>query len=246
MSSTWTDTQTSLMWTLLPQSYSQKDAQNACAQLRVDGHADWRLPNLGELKSLLKAGASRPIVGLSKGSEFYWTGTAFDTDQYSFYGVNPQGQQDDFAATSVQAVLAVRISTLDAGVWTDPKTGLMWARVSIGQRWENGKAVGEAQAMLWDAAREAARNYRLAGFKDWRLPNIEELKSIAITGQAGTNAPQGVLLPSTISGTWGVYWSASPNTNINGYAWYVNFLNGYSHYNLKNLNGYVRAVRAGQ
>ncbi len=245
MSSTWTDTQTSLMWTLLPQSYSQKDAQHACAQLRVDGHTDWRLPNLGELKSLLKAEASCPIVGLSKGSEFYWTGTAFDIDQYSFYGVNPQGQQDDFAATSAQAVLAVRISTLDAGVWTDPKTGLMWARVSIGQRWENGKAVGDAQGMNWADAHEAARNYRLAGFKDWRLPNLEELKSIALTGQAGTNAPQGVLLlPS--ANNYQVYWSASPGAGNDSIALFVNLYNGGTYNGNKNSNYYVRAVRAGQ
>ena len=105
-----------------------------------------------------------------------------------------------------------------SSTWTDPKTGLMWARISIGQRWESGEAVGDAHTMSWDDANEAVRHYRLAGFEDWRLPNIEELESIALKDQAGTIAPQGVLPFPTVSDDWWLtYWSASPNGYCLGY-----------------------------
>lgn len=63
-------------------------------------------------------------------------------------------------------------------VWTDPKTGLMWSRISIGQAWSNGQATGEAKKLSWKAAGEACAAFDLAGFNDWRLPEKTELESL--------------------------------------------------------------------
>ena len=63
-------------------------------------------------------------------------------------------------------------------VWTDPKTGLMWSRISIGQAWSNSQATGEAKKLSWKAAGEACAAFDLAGFNDWRLPEKTELESL--------------------------------------------------------------------
>lgn len=53
------------------------------------------------------------------------------------------------------------------GTITDKATGLMWSKG------DNGKGIE------WHEALEYAENSKLAGYKDWRLPNIKELQSIA-------------------------------------------------------------------
>src|ERR1035437_10122075 len=52
--------------------------------------------------------------------------------------------------------------------WTDPATGLMWTKK------DNGSDVD------WNQASAYCSNLQLAGYKDWRLPNIEELQIGAI------------------------------------------------------------------
>ena len=53
------------------------------------------------------------------------------------------------------------------GTVTDNATGLMWSRD------DNGEAIS------WEAALAYAENATIAGYDDWRLPNIKELQSIA-------------------------------------------------------------------
>src|SRR5208282_6245450 len=50
------------------------------------------------------------------------------------------------------------------GFWTDPSTGLMWAGK------DNGNDVS------WKKAMKYCRDLRLAGYSDWRLPNMAELQ----------------------------------------------------------------------
>lgn len=52
------------------------------------------------------------------------------------------------------------------GFWTDPSTGLMWTGK------DNGKDVS------WKKAMKYCRDLRLAGYSDWRLPNMAELQGI--------------------------------------------------------------------
>ena len=112
-------------------------------------------------------------------------------------------------------------------VWIDSRTGLMWSRISIGQQWQNGEAVGDATEMNWDDAREACKQFHLAGFDDWRLPTIEELETIMIEDNPGYNAPAGMLYRPTLNqlDRFGKYWSASTFaiSNYCDLAWHGNF-----------------------
>ena len=135
---------------------------------------------------------------------------------------------------------------LDKGVWTDPKTRLMWAIISIGQEWINGQCVGGGKGLSWEDAKKECKNFRLAGFNDWRLPMINELKTLMNNGKAGYNCPENILFKPTKE-CCGIYWSDSLSTKYNGTAWYVDFYYGFSNdYHQNNSNYYVRAVRSGQ
>ena len=141
------------------------------------------------------------------------------------------------------------VNELDQGVWTDPKTGLMWMRCSMGQMWDGVTAQGDAKTYTWDKARQAVEQMNkkggFAGHTDWRLPDLETLKALMIKNEAGYNCPQDVLLPPK-AGFFGPYWSSSPSAHANDHAWGVNFGYGNTYNGYKNYGVHVRAVRTGQ
>jgi hypothetical protein len=53
------------------------------------------------------------------------------------------------------------------GTWQDPSSGLMWAKKD------------EGPYLNWQQATDYCKSSRLAGFTDWRLPTVKELKTIA-------------------------------------------------------------------
>ncbi|MGD0295236.1 MAG: DUF1566 domain-containing protein [Terracidiphilus sp.] len=86
------------------------------------------------------------------------------------------------------------------GVWTDPATGLMWTRK------DNGFA------LRWQPAVEYCRNLQLGGYSNWRLPKIDELKTIynPNAGVAcGANGYMSCQIKGGIRLTSGVVWSSS-------------------------------------
>ncbi|WP_162064460.1 DUF1566 domain-containing protein [Vibrio taketomensis] len=78
------------------------------------------------------------------------------------------------------------------GTVTDTKTGLMWMRCSVGQKWDaaNRRCTEETLVFSWQQALVQAESYRsgpieetgtddgVAAYDDWRLPNVKELASI--------------------------------------------------------------------
>ncbi|TVR02313.1 MAG: DUF1566 domain-containing protein, partial [Desulfovibrionales bacterium] len=68
------------------------------------------------------------------------------------------------------------------GTVTDTTTGLMWQKCSYGQTWSNnGQCTGSATTRTWQQAMDAAETLSWAGHEDWRLPDINELKSLINT-----------------------------------------------------------------
>jgi serine/threonine-protein kinase len=57
-------------------------------------------------------------------------------------------------------------SNASGATWTDPATGLMWAKK------DNDREVN------WHQATDYCRNLHLANYSDWRLPSIDELQGI--------------------------------------------------------------------
>jgi hypothetical protein len=62
-----------------------------------------------------------------------------------------------------------------AGFWTDPETGLMWAKADSSKRMSAGDSTG---LLKWEEAAGYCRNLQLDDHKDWKLPTIDELEAI--------------------------------------------------------------------
>ena len=94
------------------------------------------------------------------------------------------------------------------GSLSDRRSGLMWLRCSVGQRWTQGACAGEAARLAWPQALAAAQGINDQGshfFKDWRVPQLHELAQLTEhrCRHPRTNL---AVLPGTAPG-W--YWTAT-------------------------------------
>ncbi len=129
------------------------------------------------------------------------------------------------------------------GTVTHSRTGLMWKRCAEGQSWNAGSCTTLSPgAVSWADALLAARQATFAGYTDWRLPNVKELKSI-VEDKCYSPSINTSIFPNTPASS---FWSASAYAGYSGYAWYVNFGYGFAGVSVKSGADQVRLVRAGQ
>lgn len=118
---------------------------------------------------------------------------------------------------------------------TDSKTGLVWARCSVGQSWDGSTCTGTASGHTHEQAMSLAQ-----AASGWRLPNEKELTSIADKG-CQSPAIDSTAFPNTPS-AW--YWSSSPYVGSADLTWSVDFNDGYVNGNGRLSTLAVRLVRA--
>ena len=155
-------------------------ALNAAA---FGGYDDWRVPNKDELRSIFNYGQQPSVIDAIFGMcpvGDYWTRNIYKLQPY-FSWVLFSGLGSGIAKTvsAENYVIACRggydrrfgeadetrfIDNGD-GTVTDAVTGLMWQKAT-----NERKAPREAEIFC--------RDLRLAGYSDWRLPNIKELNTI--------------------------------------------------------------------
>jgi hypothetical protein len=126
------------------------------------------------------------------------------------------------------------------GTVTDSGKGLIWQKCTAGQETTLGNcSTGSAVAYTWSSAITYCEGLTLGGRTDWRLPNINELRSIV--DYAKTSAPtiDSIAFPNTWSFA---YWSSSTYAQNTILAWSVYFVNGNVDSYNKTYNYYVRCV----
>ncbi|MGR0480449.1 MAG: caspase, EACC1-associated type [Candidatus Electronema sp. V4] len=127
------------------------------------------------------------------------------------------------------------------GTITDKKTGLMWKRCSEGLFGVNCEE-GKMEEYKWDNAALRFKNVKYAEYFDWRLPTIDELKTLVQGSKEPTINQQA--FPNTKAT---LFWSGSPYAGNSAYAsWYVDFYNSKSDFSHRNDSFAVRLVRGGQ
>jgi len=88
-------------------------------------------------------------------------------------------------------------------------------------------------------AQKECEELTFAGYDDWRLPDIRELKSIADTSGRNPAIKKG--FKNTASS---FYWSSTEHADNPERAWFVSFDNGFKYSYHKNRSYYVRCVRS--
>ncbi len=123
----------------------------------------------------------------------------------------------------------------------DLRTGLIWKQCAQG-RSGAGCATGADSTLTWTQALVAASSETFAGHSDWRLPTVNELRSLVESG-CHNPAINTTAFPATAS-TY--FWSSSTRASDASVAWIVTFLDGILFIDDKVDVRLVRLVRGGQ
>jgi len=224
------------------------------------GKIGWRLPTLKELDTITNYGTTSPFAFATQFpgtiSNLYWsatpyqlnatlawyvtliTGTTFVTmnSTPAFIRCVTQG------AASTPPSISVYIDNGD-GTVTDKMTSLNWQKCSMGQNNDatcSGTGAPLATTTTWTGALTYCAGLTLAG-RTWRLPNLNELKSIAdrtkVSPAIDTNA-----FPATIQNN---YWSSTTDAATSMNAWSVSFTLGTTTISNKISSASVRCVSSG-
>jgi len=223
-----TDRVTGLMWQKIDQGESTWDnALARAASIATGGYSDWRLPTPTELFSIMNHNNGNPAamnttffpVNPAGAAEYWWTSDIYGSDATKVWCVNsgggmgPKPKSETISAGGTLRYHAryVRgakpgnghnyVNNLD-GTVTDTDSGLMWTQVP-------------GPATTWTGALTYAENLTLAGFSDWRLPNIKELQTLTdytlatATTAASAVAPLNRVLFPTATTPATAYWSST-------------------------------------
>ena len=122
---------------------------------------------------------------------------------------------------------------------TDNLTGLVWTK--------NGNVPGATKT--WQEALDyvAGMNagiYPNYGYTDWRLPNVNELRSLNNAGESNTAAWLNTQYFTNVQASG--YWSSTTYAGYTDYAWRVHMNTGYVGNYSKSSSYYVWPVRSGQ
>lgn len=132
------------------------------------------------------------------------------------------------------------------GTVTHVATGLVWKKCSEGQVWSSVdnscSASGDATSMDWPAALLLADGHSFAGRDDWRLPNINELRSLVERCRIAP-AINDALFPQTpaLAG----YWSSSPKVGAPTTTWFLESTGGQTAWVDRDAQLKVRLLRGG-
>ena len=213
---------------------------------------DWRLPSIEEIQTLVDY--SQVIPSATEGifqhifwdSYYYWssttdayyTGSAWIVYFYNGYSYYNSKTYNNY----VRCVRGGQLTPSNLSrnnmteIVTDSATGLQW----------QDNAIVKSTERSWiDAINYCENTLILGGYSDWRLPNANELLSIADYSRSEPAINNSVFV-NTSSTFSNYYWSSTTYANGTDSAWYVYFNYGSSNYYYKTGNYYVRCVRGGQ
>ncbi|MBB1089709.1 DUF1566 domain-containing protein [Rhodopseudomonas palustris] len=213
------------------------------------GFNDWRMPTVKELLEITHHGRSNPAVDINyfpnTQTSWFWSGYPDLDDSNAAWVVGfHYGVTKSIYRSFECPIRLVRggaffnsFSDNGNGTVTQTNTGLMWAKCAEGQRDTN--CSGNAIKVPWSYSLSVAENSRLAGYADWRLPNIKELRTLVDYGRSNP-AIDTRYFPNTPS-SW--FWSISPGNSYSYYGTYANFADGTTGQYNRSDDGYIRLVR---
>ena len=201
----WVDPSTGLMWAgqdNFGRDLKWRQATRYCADLKLAGYNDWRLPWIHELEGIYNKSANTP--GLAgphntdshpfhvKGNLFL-TGRSWSASQrienggrragfaYGFDFTNGKRFREETYFRTFRRALCVRgealaESSTQRHVAPDTRARGYWVDPSTGLIWAGKDSVG--QDLNWSQASEYCRALRLGRYADWRLPTIGELEGL--------------------------------------------------------------------
>ena len=137
------------------------------------------------------------------------------------------------------------------GLVKDPVTGVIWMRCSFGQTWEGDSCQGKPAKISWMQAQMIAENFEYAGYSDWAIGGVLELKRLVTCESEQSNTSDGcaigyagapTIMQTVFPATPAVnFWTSSTINNDD--AWIVNFATGSSNPDNKETYNAMRLMR---
>lgn len=245
------DSITGLMWSELDGSeMTYSSAVNYCNSYTLGNYTDWRLPTAHEAFSILNHQhtnpALDPTVFQTSAAEYWWSSTLQVNDTNKVWVTNAGGGIGNHPKTETisaggtkkfftRCVRDIHTPTPVAnhfidnnnGTISDAITSLYWQKVSY------------SDSLTWEDALQYADTFSLAGYSDWRLPNIKEMQSINDESLFNPSINTNFFTNAII----GKYWSSTTLPNFTAKAWYLDTKFGVTTYANKTNKLRVYLVR---
>ena len=223
-------------------------------QENFGGNSDWRLPTVTELTNIADYEHSRISVDIKYFPKTkplaYWTSTPYvysngSSDVWNVDFSKGNGfhniELSSFCARAVRGPLSTEdFEDNNDDTITDKTTGLMWTKDTADINGDD--LVTDADTVNWNGALQYCEDLDFAGYSDWRLPNIKELRSIVDYSSSSSNNPA-VNLSFFPDIEKKAYWSSTGLAENQNSSWNITFHNGDDRDSRKTFPSYVLAVR---
>jgi predicted heme/steroid binding protein len=241
------DTRTGLMWAAKDggKAIEEADLKTYFNNYRAGGYDDWRIPTIAELEEIYDEGTENKhgyhlteLIDLA--GEWVWgldgrdlaisfgfiegspaiaffdgpgSGAWYQTKKTGGGGSRPLPvRATEKFQTEKQETGDGRFIAHYNGTVSDKKTGLMWAAG------DDGKGINKRDLSAY------FNNYRAGGYDDWRIPTVDELKTIY--GPAGKKHISCVTDLIHVSDEW--VWALGDREFILGYSFFHGGSEGYA------------------
>jgi hypothetical protein len=218
----------------------------ALNETNFGGYSDWRLPTVKELSFIKNMDNYSTHIDTTyfpnTVAAYYQTSTSYLSLVWIVLFQSGEvwdlvkSSYSPYHARAVRGDAQTSNNIIDNGdgTLTDTGTGLMWQQSYAGNP-------------TWEGALYYCENLTLAGYNDWRLPNINELQSFVVYTYSTS-----VISQSLIGGEECYYWSSTPRSVNEAWTFFCAYYGDIAYGSIVYapmglfMVTYVRAVRGGQ
>ena len=203
-----------------------EEAASYCENLVIEDLDEWRLPTVEELLTIVDFGNVGPAIDTAffPGTEVdinynYWTNSTYSPTpslrlavDFRSGAVSTMDPESSATSGLVRCVSGdpyrpnLELITETPDVVIDLNTNLVWAKTA-------------SENIIWRNALDFCNSLVFAGYSDWRLPNINELKTLFSSDFENPSSYLG--LPENASSN--IFWSSTTYAGAVDKAWLVDF-----------------------
>ncbi len=244
------DSKTGLVWQQADDGVrrSWNDAEPYCESLNLAGHDDWRLPRIDELLTIMDHTRNYPALDpIFAGGFYYWSGSPFAADSdrawLANFGAGNIGAYEKTESYNT-FVRCVRRGPFWASVPADRMIKSEYTATDTyhGLTWMTGHQYGWGTGS-WEDTKKFCEGIEMGGYSDWRLPTVEELRTIIDFTIDDVSWNRRIFGASP---TTPFYWTATEYPDDSDSAYYINFGGGYLIIDGKFNARHARCVRGGE